>query len=1266
MSTISYPQTVLQATGGKYATFDSLANIKNNASGKHAITKLIKGKSDSPNRPSTVSCTNFKLNLPTGARVTSVKVEYRHDLQPYNSKYPSINAPTISLLGVSGYSVKGKAPNKTMTTRSLTFTPKKSTDFSSAKLNSNGFGVKIKYPTNANKNSGYLRISFVRITVNYKTPSFTLAYSCNPRQPEQGGKANVTLKCSNKNLTDYTPTITVTTPAGFTLTDVAAFSNSWVKVNNRTYLWKPKFTSKVGSLAVGMAFDVNVTGSLPVSSTFEAVESLTGATGSLTVQVVEETPDDSSEDDDTRKTSYEDDGELPPETVTLVEDEEILYSFQIFEEKLEELKRGYYSKFSDGQQSYEEFWETNFENTSILFASNTSIANLSDNQLLYYKGTASWATWSMHATSISLSNFINSGYNYSIWLKGANSGKDRIWIKLENLRVGTGDFVSYWDFMIIPKEEDLSIPNMSILQPNEEELYRLGDGYNYTLQSNMSMYGYSEYYNNSTTNSLTYVSSSTHVTTKADGGPVSRPAQFTYEFDFKTTSTDARVFLANESLENKNPQNFPRNSISMGTIDGKLAAHMAGDTDVEVIEGDTATLDTYYHMKIEYDGTELSCYVDDTLLGTFSNCKWIKTISEIYSSLFIMETGTVTCKDRLMWYGEGESYVRDWYKNFRLGVFNNPIEENVTRTLDYWTTDETTNTTINIPITIDTETHNTISVTASDIVLTIDETDYTYTNEETKTIPITTNSFIAVATKNTNDTTSYTVEIEDYTKTYNITFNAEENKTEEVIHDSTDYSNLTEEEIFSNAEYWATTTAGLNTFNNVECNFTYEEDYPLYILVTGDYPEGDPSNTPISYLEPCIIEADNYTNRETNGNYPEPILNIINHDGDTASITIPTNETSSPIVIYDLDLDEDYGTDSEIAIRGIGVSVTIDDYNDCVISAQLKSPTGAIGERSVILEDEMLDEENTLTIGGLGDLWNFSTLDIVNLKDWELIVTQQNILTNTETTISAGNVQLIFYVEQITDQKDYCYINGEDLRYYGAFINDIDIPSGLKTDTAFLDIDGTDTNVSYRQNIREKEITIEFEIGDNCDLQTATDSLRQVTQLILNERDSLNRPIPKQIRFSFMPDVYFEYIVENTFDNPIEISSYNIKAKLTVPAGTSYKINSTTTNTIGNVQGLAKVNPTISIKPTGTEIEVSERNSKQKFTIHYTGDTTDQIIVIDTENRKCYAQTDEDSTDRTDITRYVDFNSDWFVLQGAYSFEGTNCFIRTVEYVERW
>ena len=147
------------------------------------------------------------------------------------------------------------------------------------------------------------------------------------------------------------------------------------------------------------------------------------------------------------------------------------------------------------------------------------------------------------------------------------------------------------------------------------------------------------------------------------------------------------------------------------------------------------------------------------------------------------------------------------------------------------------------------------------------------------------------------------------------------------------------------------------------------------------------------------------------------------------------------------------------------------------------------------------------------------------------------------------------------------------------------------------------------QNIREKTITMELEIGDNCNLTEATDTLRQLTQL--------------------------------------------------------YKTNTTLTNTTGYVQGLAKVNPLISFKPTGNSIEITETVSGQKFTIHYPEETS-EIMVIDCENRRLYLQNDEDSTEHEDITRYVDFNSDWFHLQGEYIFTATNAYIRTVEYTERW
>ncbi len=118
-SLTKYAGTISQTTGGKYAQFSNLANLKNNVDGSWATTANIKGKSSSPNRPSTLSFTGFSFGLPTGAEVSKVNVTYRHR----KTGSCTIGAPTISLLGVSGFSSKGVAPSKTtMTTSTGTFT----------------------------------------------------------------------------------------------------------------------------------------------------------------------------------------------------------------------------------------------------------------------------------------------------------------------------------------------------------------------------------------------------------------------------------------------------------------------------------------------------------------------------------------------------------------------------------------------------------------------------------------------------------------------------------------------------------------------------------------------------------------------------------------------------------------------------------------------------------------------------------------------------------------------------------------------------------------------------------------------------------------------------------------------------------------------------------------------------------------------------------------------------------------------------------------
>ena len=492
----------------------------------------------------------------------------------------------------------------------------------------------------------------------------------------------------------------------------------------------------------------------------------------------------------------------------------------------------------------------------------------------------------------------------------------------------------------------------------------------------------------------------------------------------------------------------------------------------------------------------------------------------------------------------------------------------------------------------------------------------------------------------------------------------------ELIIDSTDYDNLTVTEIFNNAEYWSGALTTPNEYENLECKFVYNENYPLYILVTGDYPESSTYNTnTVKFIEPCIIEDSYYDGRESNGTYPVPIENTKNGDGDFAELNINSLGTASPVIYYDLPFDEDYGTNENIAIRGIEVSGVIEQNTDDIhMYAKLKAPGGESRVRSLNLDalDTDVNSDNRFVLGGMGDLWGLSTLDIKNLEDWEIEFLADNTINSETGTINYHDITLTLYITDRDTQKIQCSIDGEGLSYYGAFITDVDIPAGLSTDVNYLTIDGTDTNDPYSQNIKEKEITLHLDIGDGCDLQSSTLELRNLTRLIQNKRDKYNRPIPKRIEFSHYPDIYWEYILEDSFDNPIEINTYEVKIKLTIPAGTAYKNQATSTNKSGYVNGLANVNPVIVIKPTDTLMTITETITDQNFHLGYDGDLTDKVIVIDCEDRIVWLKTDEDDEDGENITYSVDFNADWFSIIEEYEFETTGCVIKDVSYIERW
>ena len=519
-----------------------------------------------------------------------------------------------------------------------------------------------------------------------------------------------------------------------------------------------------------------------------------------------------------------------------------------------------------------------------------------------------------------------------------------------------------------------------------------------------------------------------------------------------------------------------------------------------------------------------------------------------------------------------KTYVEQWYKNYRLGVFNNMISENVTITTE----------------TIDGEVVETIT-------------------------------------------------------------------------DSTDYSNLTINEVFENAEYWSDVLQEPNVWENVECEFTYNKNYPVYLVITSLYSEQN-SNDDIQFITPCIVEESQYNGREGTGIYPFPLNSLISGDGEYAEIDMEEFAPIPSIVFHELPVDEEYGTNEKFAIRGVALTGSIEKSEDIVLHAKLMSPKGLQGERSIVLSD---DDEN-FTIGGLGDLWGLSTFDFVDLEDWEVELSISNILNTGYSTFIFGNIQIIFFIEPIEPQLVQVKINEEDLGYYGAFVNKIEIPEGLNTDTGFIDVDGTDTNDAYRQNIREKEINLELSLA-YCDIEIGTMMLQQLTKLLMNKRDKYNRPIPNRIESSHYPNLYWEYIIKSELDVEDEHGAYNVKATLTVPSGTAYAKKDTVTNTTGFVQGLAAVNPIIQVKPNNEQIMITEQLSNQKFTIKYDNSLwTGKIVEIDCINRIVLLKTDESDIDPVDISAYADKDVDWFNLYGEYNFSAVNCTLRTVRFTERW
>ena len=320
--------TITYTSGGHYQTFTNLNNAKT-VDNKYAECH-IHGKNATLNRPSILTFKNLKAQLPTGARVTEIKVELKHSKAEYNGKTPNILAPYIDIVNGANFlyndqkSFQKKAQAPTTTPKKNTVTFKKKIKYND--INDSNFGVHISYPTNANNNEGYLRIYWVRVTLTYKTSEYTVKTTWLNGE-YNGDDYEINVEISNKNFTSYQPTLTITAEAGMSLKDKQITGGgTFTVVNASTYTYTPDFHDYKGQCSVKLIFTSNVTyasGVETVNRIFRAYESLNGTGQPCTVTVKKTRPIDPTVDTDVGTPSYTEDTSVRTSDVTPITINEI-------------------------------------------------------------------------------------------------------------------------------------------------------------------------------------------------------------------------------------------------------------------------------------------------------------------------------------------------------------------------------------------------------------------------------------------------------------------------------------------------------------------------------------------------------------------------------------------------------------------------------------------------------------------------------------------------------------------------------------------------------------------------------------------------------------------------------------------------------------------------------------------------------------------------------------------------------------------------------
>ena len=502
-------------------------------------------------------------------------------------------------------------------------------------------------------------------------------------------------------------------------------------------------------------------------------------------------------------------------------------------------------------------------------------------------------------------------------------------------------------------------------------------------------------------------------------------------------------------------------------------------------------------------------------------------------------------------------------------------------------------------------------------------------------------------------------------------------------------------EMFEMAE-WSDPVSSLGEWQLCSVNFNFEEDEPLHIIRTGEYIENQATYMDVYFTEACIIEQSVNDGFELPGNYPIPIKGIntpVGYNDDLEEVqedaivspsifNMEKLENTTGVRLYDLDTDELVLLNA--VVEGVSVHLDVQTDKSTNLLCKLIMPNGKVGSRSINLEDET---NGPISIGGKFDLWglDFEDFNIESLEDVEIEVIAQNPYLY-DSVLEITNALLEYHYLELDDSFIEFWISKEQTidedtgktvekwissRYYNMSLRNAEGVLGANNDVSYYQVPGSDKTIPYLSNIVSKDLDLEFSIG-NCSIEEATIFLQRVGNLFSNRRDEFDKPYLNKIKFSHIPDIFYEFILENRIKEKIETGIYKCTVSLNIPSGTAYSIEESVTVSQGANSGIAKVSPVIQLLALEDTVDLTERKTGQNLNIITTGTndiTPNDYIIIDCENMKVTKNTlEEDGTFTTvDITDHVDFDSKWFSIIGEYDFDaGETALVQNVRFRERW